>query len=167
MRALLVVPLHPRPNDAPRLLECPKYVLLDALLLQTAEEPLDDPILFRCIRRDELLLQPIVPTGVPKPPTLKDQAVIAAQYPRPHGSQRPEPGQASGFHRALGLLRATPERELVPNDFPIMTVDHRAARCAQLSWPHGICVTSMAHRSLLRLARLIQPCTRGRGVATR
>ena len=37
------------------------------------------------------------------------------------------------------------------------------ARCARPFCPQGIRVTSMAHRSILRLAQLTQPRTRGRG----
>jgi hypothetical protein len=37
----------------------------------------------------------------------------------------------------------------------------------QPSWPQAMCVTSIAHRSLLRFARLLQLRTRGRGVALR
>lgn len=124
MRALFVVPPHPVSNDTSRVRERPKHVLPDAFFLETAEEPFNDPSLFRRIRRDELLLQPIISTGLPKPPTLEDQSIVTPQDRRPHGPQYPEPGQAGGFHRALGLLRPTPQRELLPNDFPIMTINH-------------------------------------------
>ena len=62
MPPLLGVLLQPVPNDRPRLLERLKHVLPDTFFFQTAKELLDDPILFRCIGRDELLLQLIVPT---------------------------------------------------------------------------------------------------------
>ena len=54
MRALLVVPLHPVPDDASCLVKRLERLLPDALFFETAEEPFDDPILFRRIRRDEL-----------------------------------------------------------------------------------------------------------------
>ena len=151
MRALLVVPLHPRPNDASCVLKRLKHVLPDAFFFEASEKPFDDPILFRCIRRDEFLLQPIVSTGLPKPPALKDHAVITPQDRRPHGPQRPEPGQTGGFHCALGRLHPTPERKLVPNHFPIMTIDHcRQMRPAVLGrtkyasrpWPSVHCFYS-------------------------
>ena len=125
MRALLVVPLHPVSDDASCLVKRLERLLPDALFFETAEEPFDDPILFRRIRCDELLRQPIVPTGLPEPPTLEDQAVIAPQDRRPYRPERPKPGQAGGFHRALGLLGPTPKSELVADHFPIMTINHR------------------------------------------
>jgi len=87
MRALVVVPLDPVPNDPPRLLKALERVLPDTLLFQAPKKPFDHAILLRRIRRDELLLQAIVPTGLPKSPTLEDQAVVASQDRRPHGVQ--------------------------------------------------------------------------------
>ena len=52
MWALLVVPPHPVPNDPARLLKRLKGVWPDALLLEAPKEPFNDPVLFRCIRRD-------------------------------------------------------------------------------------------------------------------
>ena len=98
MRVLLVVPLHPVPNDPPRVVERLKHVLPDTLFFETPEEPFDDPILFRRIGRDELLLEAIVPAGLPKAATLKDQAVVTPQDWRAHGAQRPEPRETGGFH---------------------------------------------------------------------
>jgi hypothetical protein len=51
----------------------------------TPKKLLDHPILFRRIGRDELLLQAIVATGVPGPPTLEDQAVVALKHRDPIG----------------------------------------------------------------------------------
>ncbi len=78
MRALVVVPLHPVSNDLPRLLKRLERLLPDTLFFETAKEPLNQPILLGRIRRDELLLQPIVSTGLAKPATLENQPVIAA-----------------------------------------------------------------------------------------
>ena len=56
-----------------------------------------------------------------------------------------------GFHCALGRLHPTPERKLVPNHFPIMTIDHcRQMRPAVLGrtkyasrpWPSVHCFYS-------------------------
>ena len=62
MRARLVIPPHPVSNDTPCLIKRLEHVGQDAFLLETAKESFDDPILFWCVRRNELLLQPIVPT---------------------------------------------------------------------------------------------------------
>ncbi len=86
MRPLLVVPLHPVPNDPPRLLERRKHVLPDAIFFEYAKEPFDDPVLLRPIRRDEFLLQSIASTGPPEPAALKDQPVVTGQDRRPHGA---------------------------------------------------------------------------------
>lgn len=56
MRTVLVVPVHPVPNDPPRLVEGLKHVLPDTLFFETSKEAFDDAILFRRIRRAELLL---------------------------------------------------------------------------------------------------------------
>jgi len=109
----VVVPLHPVTNDPPRLVERREDMLPDALLFETPKEPLDDPVLFRRIRRDEFLLQAVVPTGLPESATLENQAVVAAQDRGTDGAERPEALEAGRFDRALGLLRPTAQRELV------------------------------------------------------
>ena len=78
MGPFLVIPVDPVPNDPPRLLKRLERVLPDTLVFQTPKEPLNHPILLGRIRRDELLLQPIVSTGLAKPATLENQPVIAA-----------------------------------------------------------------------------------------
>ena len=125
MRALFVVPVHPVPNDPPRLLKRLERVLPDTFFFETPKEPFDDPVLFRRVRCDELLLQPIVPTGLPEPATLEDQAIVAAENRRPDGTERPEPREAGCFDRPLSLLCSTAERKLIADDFAIMAVDHR------------------------------------------
>jgi len=107
MRPLVVVPLHPRLNDASRRLKGLERVLPDTLLFQAPKKPFDHSILLRRIRRDELLLPAIVTTGLSRAPTLKDQAVIASQHGSLDRTPRPELLEAGGFDRALGLLRAT------------------------------------------------------------
>ncbi len=77
MGPFLVVPVDPVSNDPPRLLKRLERVLPDALVFQTPKESLNHPILRGRIRRDELLLQPIVSTGLAKPATLENQPVIA------------------------------------------------------------------------------------------
>ena len=57
-------------------------LLPHTFLLQTAKEPLNQAILFGRIRRNELLLEAILPTRPPKASTLKDQAVVAPENRR-------------------------------------------------------------------------------------
>ena len=49
MRLLVVVPLHPVPDDPSRFVERLKDVLPDTLFFETAKEPFNDPVLFRRI----------------------------------------------------------------------------------------------------------------------
>lgn len=37
---------------------------------------IDDAVLLQHVRRDEILLQSVVPSGLPEPPTLEDQIVV-------------------------------------------------------------------------------------------
>ena len=120
----MVVPLDPVPNDAPRILECLEGVLSDALFFETPKESFDHAILLRCVGRDEFLLQPVVATGLAKPPTLKNQAVVATQDRGIYRTERPEALETGGLDRALGLLGPTAEGELVTNNLPIMTINH-------------------------------------------
>ena len=123
MGPFLVIPVDPVPNDPPRLLKGLERVLPDALLFQTPKKPFDHPVLLWRVGRDELLLETIVATGLPESLTLKDQVVVAPEDRRPHGPQRPKPRKTGRFHRALGLLRATPQGELVTDQFAVMEAE--------------------------------------------
>ena len=125
MRAIVVVPLHPVPDDSPRFLKRLERVLPDALFFETAKEPFDDPVLLRRVRGHECVVQPIVPTRLPKLTALEDQAVVTAENRRSRRPQRSEPGETGGFHGALRRLRPTPQGELVAPHFAVVTVDHR------------------------------------------
>jgi hypothetical protein len=65
------------PDDAPRALECLEGMLPDTRLLETPKEALDDPVLFRDVGRDGLLLEAVVSTRLPEPSTVEDQAIVA------------------------------------------------------------------------------------------
>src|SRR5574337_241344 len=104
MRPLLVVPLHPVPNDPSGRLECLKHVLPDTLFFETAKEPFNNPVLLRRVGRDEFLLQPIVSTSLPKALALEDQPIVAAEDRRAHRTQRPEPLQARRFDGPFRLF---------------------------------------------------------------
>lgn len=75
MAALVVVPLAPVPNDPPPPLKGLDRALPDTLLFQAPKEPFDHAVLLRRVRRDELLLQAVLQTRMPKPPTLEDEAI--------------------------------------------------------------------------------------------
>jgi hypothetical protein len=85
VRPPLVVPLDPVPNGPARLLKRLEGVLPDTLFFETPKESFNDAVLFRGVGRDELLLQPVIPTGLPEPPTLEDQTVVAAEDGAPIG----------------------------------------------------------------------------------
>ncbi|CUS39295.1 hypothetical protein COMA1_70135 [Candidatus Nitrospira nitrosa] len=55
--------MHPRLHDASSINRLER-VLLDTLFFEATKEAVDDPVLLRRGLCDELLLQPIVPTGV-------------------------------------------------------------------------------------------------------
>ena len=97
MWTTLVVPLDPATNDRPRLGKGLKLMLPDTLLFETPKEALDEPILLRCVRGDELLPQPIVPTRRAEAATLKDQAVVTPQGRRGGRAQGAEPRQTRPF----------------------------------------------------------------------
>lgn len=124
MRPLLVVPLHPVPNDPPRLLERLKDMPPDTLFFETAKEPFDDAILCWRIRREERLLQARVPTGLPAPPTLEDQPIGATYDWGTNRAQGAKPLEAGRFDGPLRLLRPTPQGKLVADHRPIMTIGH-------------------------------------------
>ena len=73
-----VVPDEPSSEALLRVCKIVELMLPDTFLLETAEEAFDDAILLGRIRRDELLLQPIVSTGLARlSATLENQPVIA------------------------------------------------------------------------------------------
>jgi len=77
MGPFFVAPVNQVSNDPPRLLKRLERVLPDTLVFQASKEPLNQPILLGRIGCNELLLQPIVSTGLAKPATLENQPVIA------------------------------------------------------------------------------------------
>src|SRR4029453_2202108 len=70
--------MDPRAKRQPGFREVREVVRPDAFLFEASEEALDKRILFRRIRGDELLAQPVVPTGGPKASALIDEPVAAA-----------------------------------------------------------------------------------------
>lgn len=162
----MVVPLDLVPDDAPRVLECLEGVLPDTLFFETPKESLDHAILLGCLGRDEFLLQPVVSTGLAKPPTLKSQAVVATQDWGAHGSERAEPRETGRLNGSFSLLSSAASRELVAHDFPIVTINDGGEMR-----PAILATGDMRHVHgppfITRLARLTQPRTRGRGVHDR
>jgi len=129
MRPLLVVPLQPVPNDSSGLLEGLKHVLPNTLFFETAKEPFDHPVLLRRVGRDEFLLEAIVSTGLSKSTALEDQPIVASENRRPARTERAEPLETGGFDGPFRFLRPTPQREFVPDHFPIMTINHGRQMC--------------------------------------
>ena len=102
---LLVVPAHPSCDRLPSILISFEVVLPYTFLFETPKKAFNETILFRRIRRDQFLLESIVSTRLGKPPTLKDQTIIAAEYrgrsPRTQGTKANETGR---FNRSFGFL---------------------------------------------------------------
>src|SRR5689334_1658834 len=105
MRPFLVVPANPSADDDPCLGEGRKVVLPAALLLQSAEEALDDAVLLRGIWGDEFLGQPVVTAGRPESFALEDEAIVAAHDGRRAvGAQSSEASDTGLFQSPLCLF---------------------------------------------------------------
>lgn len=55
----MVVEMDPAPDQAAGVLQELEAVTMHALLLERADDPLDQAVLLRAMRRDELLAQPV------------------------------------------------------------------------------------------------------------
>ena len=105
-----------------------KPVLPHALLLEAAEEPLDDPILLRRVGRDELLMQSVVATGCPKPPTLEDKPVIT---PDDRSALRLGQGRKDSLvGPTAGSYSLNPALHGFPDSWSIDSNPNRASRSA-------------------------------------
>ena len=78
MRPLAVVPLDPPRDLAAGVIVSLEPVLPHAHLFEASEEPLDQSVLLRSVRRDKLLLKAVIPTRRTKPSALEDQPVVAS-----------------------------------------------------------------------------------------
>ena len=117
VRTAGVVPLNPLSNGAPSFGEAAKVMQPDTLLFKTTKEALDETILLRRIRRNELLAQPVIAASGAKAPALKDESVIATNYRRwTLRAQRAEACEAGLFERQLGFSGATTQGELPDRD---------------------------------------------------
>jgi hypothetical protein len=124
MRPLLVVVVDPVADGLPGLGEAAEVVLPDALLFETAEESLDDPVLLWGIGGDELLGKSVVAQSFPESSALEHKAVVTA-YDR-HltvRSQSAEAGKTGFLQSPFCFLGSSPKRELVSDDLPVMAVD--------------------------------------------
>jgi hypothetical protein len=74
----VVIEADPIPDDTTGVLQAFESMTVHTLVFERADDPLDHAILLWAVGRDELLLQPIVSTGLAKSPTLENQPVIAA-----------------------------------------------------------------------------------------
>ena len=76
MRAPVVVEVDPVADQAPSALQERKAATMHALLLARADDPLDQAVLLRTKRRDELLAQPVAPDQCGEAATAEHQAVF-------------------------------------------------------------------------------------------
>jgi len=130
VRPFRVVPIDPPPNHAPSFPEAREVVLPGALLLQAAKESLDETVLLRRVRRDELLFQSVVSAGATKPAALEDEAIVRANDRRVSSwPQSSEPADTRLFECPLGFSSASSERELIADDFAVMAIDDGGQVC--------------------------------------
>jgi len=135
--------------------------------LQAAEKALNYPVLLGCVRCDELLAQPIVATCRSKTPTLENQSVVDSDHRRlACGPQSAESFDTCSLKGTLGLFRTSAQE----NSHPMSSRSQQSitpTRCPQPSRPQHMWVRSVAQRRSLRLVRLTEALTRGRGVVGR
>lgn len=162
----MVVPVDPVADNAPCVLEGLKRMLPDALFFETPKKPLDDAVLFRGIGCNEFLLQSIIAAGLSKPPTLKDQAIVAPQPWGTGGAERAEPRETGRLDGPLCLLGPIPACELVAHDFPIVTINDRGEmrpavlptrHMRHIHGPAFIAPTGPAHPAAYAGARRTRP----------
>ncbi len=88
----MVVPLNPIADDATGMLQCFEARAMDALLFERPNDALDHSVLFRGVRRDELLLQSVAADECGVVSTTKDQPIVRTEEERLwHTPQCPEP----------------------------------------------------------------------------
>ncbi len=105
-------------------------MLPGALLLQAAKESLDETVLLRGVRRDELLFQSVVSARATKPADLKDEAVVLANDGRVSGwPQSSEPADTRLLECPLGFSSASSECELIADDLAVIAIDDGGQVC--------------------------------------
>ena len=124
MRTAGVIPIDPLADRAPGFLKTAEIVLPNAFLLQAPKKAFYDAVLFRCVRRDKLLCQFIVPAGLSETSALEHKTVIAADDR--HGSvrtQRAETFDAGIFQRPLRFSGSSTEGKFETDQFAVTAVD--------------------------------------------
>jgi hypothetical protein len=122
--SLLVVEADPCCDGALGFFEVVKVMEPGTLLFQAAEEALDQAVLLRGVRGDELLCQAVIAAGATEPAALKDEAVIAPEYRGGAlGAEGPEAEDAGILQGALGLPGSPPEGQLVADDGAVVAVN--------------------------------------------
>ncbi len=125
MRPSIVVESDPVTDGSHRMRLAFEAMSMNALLLERPDKALDQSVLLRAMRCDELLLQPIAANQARIVPAGKNQPVIGAQQKRTgdpaQGSKPRDEGLLQG--RRGGACPATP-RELPAKQLPCMAVDH-------------------------------------------
>ncbi len=79
MRPPIIVEGYPVTDDAHRMRLAFEAMPVDALFLQRPDNALDQSVLLRAMRCDELLLQPIAPDQTRIVPAGKNQPIVGAQ----------------------------------------------------------------------------------------
>lgn len=101
MRAPVVVEADRVPDRACGVPDAVEALAVDALILQRPDEALDNAILLRAVRRDELLLQPVAADQRRIAPRCQDEAVVGSkQELLRHLPERAEPADQSMLQRA-------------------------------------------------------------------
>lgn len=138
MRAPVVVEVDPVPDQAAGVLQGLEAVAMHALLLELADDPLDQAVLLRAMRRDELLAQPVAPDQGGEAAAGEHQAVIRAQQEwLGNPAQRAEAGDQRLLQGRLGRLGSTAARQVSAQQFAAVAVDHqRQRRQAIAPGPH-------------------------------
>ena len=83
MRSSAVVEIDPVANDAAGMLQRFESMAMDALLFQSPDQALNQAILLRRMRRDELLSQTVTAHQCGIAAACEDQAVVGAQKKGP------------------------------------------------------------------------------------
>ena len=124
MRPPFVVPGDPGTDHSRRLGKTLEGVLPHTLLFQAAKKTLNQTILFGCVRRNVLLVEPIEGAGIAESSALEDEAIVTPNDGRvPARANGSEALQTGCFQRPFRFLRAAPQRKLKADQFAIVTIN--------------------------------------------
>jgi len=117
-----------------------EIMLPNTFFFQTPEESLDESVLLWCIRRDELLGQPICTACLSEPLTLEYKPIVTSDYRCLSLRTKGAVSSYTGFFESpFSFLGTSTQRELIPHYLPIVTINHRCKMS-----PPVIAATDMA-----------------------